>query len=305
MMLEKIKEVPFIDESRAVKLSTVDGKIVMERNDRVVWGYEKTALAAENIECYVEADKFFLLLPEIKSLSQDTCLHVELRNGAKYELAFLPVSWETQEMPTEYSDSITFKLADLMLCTLKNLVKPELQCIYIDEEGAVSCDFLSACINKTIKASSPFLLPADVQDLVDGRLCKVAVSEDKLFFEANDFGLVTSKPTHTVDVEGETPWWDGVRGLVDGVANYHSGESLSSSLKRLSVFADYIEFDGNKAVAGSNFEPFAFVDLSGRQYEIERLGRILSTASKMSEVNSNLVMANETSLFLLSPMEEA
>lgn len=304
-MLEKIKEVPFIDESKAVKIITREGKIVLERNDRVVWAYEKTALVAENINCYVEADKFFLLMGEIKSLTQDTCLHIELKNGAKYELPFLSVEWDSQDMPTEYSDSITFKLSDLMLCTLKNLVKPELQCIYIDEKGAVSLDFLSACISKTVKSSSPFLLPADVQDLVDGRLCKVAVTDDKLYFEANDFGIVTSKPTHVVEAEDEVPWWDAIRGLVEGASSFVSGDKLAEGLKRLSTFADYVVFDGEKATAGSNFEPFAFVDLSGREYEIERLSRILSTASKVSEVGGNLVLANDSNLFLLSPMEEA
>lgn len=305
-MLEKIKEVPFIDESKAVKLITKDGKIVLERNDRVVWAYEKTALPAENIECYVEADKFFLLLSEIKSLTQDTCLHVELKNGARYELPFLSVAWESQVMtPTDNADSITFKLDDLVLCTLKNLVKPELQCVYIDDKGAVSCDFLSACINKSIKSSSPFLLPADVQDLVNGRLCKVSVTDDKLYFEANDFGIVTTKPTHTVEVEDEMPWWEGVRGLIADVSSYTDGAKLAEGLKRLATFADYVTFDGERANAGSNYEPFAFVDLSGRQYEIERLGRILSTANKVAEVGGNLVLGNDSSLFLLSPMEEA
>lgn len=304
-MLEKIKEVPFIDESRAVKLVTVDGKIILERNDKVVWAYEKTTIAADAISCYVEADKFFSLMPDIKALTQDTCLHIELKNGAKYELPFLTVDWESQEMPTDYSDSITFKLADLMLCTLKNLVKPELQCVYIDERGAVSCDFLSACISKNVKSSKPFLLPADVQDLVDGRLCKVKVTDDKLYFESNDFGIVTSKPSHVVEEGEEMPWWDGVRALVDGVSSYVNGEALATGLKRLAIFDDYVEFNGERAIAGSNFEPFVFVDLSGRQYEIERLSRILSTANKVAEVGGNLVLANESNLFLLSPMEEA
>ncbi len=304
-MLEKIKEVPFIDESRAVKLVTVDGKIILERNNRVVWAYEKTVLPADGIACYVEADKFFSLFADIKSLTQDTCLHIELKNGARYELPFLSVDWESQVMPTEYSDSITFKLADLMLCTLKNLVKPELQCIYIDDKGAVSCDFLSACISKSVKSSSPFLLPADVQELVDGRLCKVKVEDDKLYFESNDFGIVVAKPTHVVEEGEDMPWWEGVRQLVEGVSSYVNGEALAAGLKRLAIFADYVEFDGERATAGSNFEPFAFTDLSGRQYEIERLGRILSTATKVSEVNGNMVLANDSNLFLLSPMEEA
>ena len=61
-MLEKIKEVPFIDESSAVKVFTRDGKIVLERTDRVVWGQETTTIESEGVSCYVEADKFFALI---------------------------------------------------------------------------------------------------------------------------------------------------------------------------------------------------------------------------------------------------
>ena len=45
-MLEKIKSVPFIDESEAVKVISIDGKIVLERNDRVIWASEKTSFEA-------------------------------------------------------------------------------------------------------------------------------------------------------------------------------------------------------------------------------------------------------------------
>lgn len=299
-MLEKIKEVPFIDESSAVKLSTLNGKLKLERNDRVVWAYETTETVAENINCYVEADKFLTLLPDVKALSQDTCLKVELKNGAKYELPFLDVSWEAIEMPEEYDDSITFHLSDLMLCTLKNLVKPELQCIYIDEQGAVSCDFITACISKTVKAHSPILLPPDVQDLVNGRLCKIKVTEDKIFIQANDFGIVTTKPSM-----GEDAWWDALRGMLEGSTGFVSAAALSDGLKRLAMFDKMVSFNGEKVVSGSNSEPFAFVDLDNRQYEIERVTKILSTASQITTNGDNLVLKNDSGLFLISPMEEA
>ena len=67
-MLEKIKEVPFIDESSAVRLITKDGKLILERTDRVIWASEATQLAVEGIDCYVEAEKFFSLLPDIKQV---------------------------------------------------------------------------------------------------------------------------------------------------------------------------------------------------------------------------------------------
>ena len=299
-MLEKIKSVPFIDESEAVKVISIDGKIVLERNDRVIWASEKTGLEAHNISCYVEADKFFALLPEIKSLEQGNCLKVTLKNNAVYELPYLDVSWEPVEMPEEYSNTITFKLADLMLCTLNNLIKPELQCIWIDEHGAVSCDFVSACISKSVKASKGFLLPPDVQPLVDGRVCKVEVTDGRIYILASDFAIATSRPT-----EGDDKWYEQLRGMLDGASEFTQGESLAEGLKRLALFADYITFDGDKALAGSNFEPFIFKDLNGAQYEIEKVSRIMSTASSIGEKDGNLIFKNESSMFLVSPQEEA
>lgn len=299
-MLEKIKAVPFIDESEAVKVISVEGKITLERNDRVIWASEKTNLEAHNISCYVEADKFFALLPEIKSLEQGTCLKVTLKNDAVYELPYLDVSWEPVEMPEEYSDSITFKLSDLMLCTLNNLIKPELQCIWIDEHGAVSCDFVSACISSGVKASKGFLLPPDVQPLVDGRICKVEVTDGRIYILASDFAIATSRPS-----EGEDKWYEQLREMLEGASDFVQGEKLAEGLKRLALFADYITFDGTKALAGSNFEPFVFSDVNGAQYEIEKVSRIMTTATKIGEKDGNLVFKNESSMFLVSPQEEA
>ena len=301
-MLETIKEIPFIDESSAVRvLATDSGKIVLERNDRVIWAREQTALESPNIDCYVEADKFFTLLPEIKSLVQSTCLEVTLKNGARYELPFLEVSWETQEMPENYSDSITFKLSDLVLCTLNNLIRPELQCIYIDQDGAVSCDFVSACISNDVKASKAFLLPPDVQALVDGRLCKVEVTEDKIFIKSSDFEIITSKPA----MEEGDEWYNDLRAIISGATSFKTAEALTESLKRLAMFADHIKFDGEKVIAGENYEPFAFEDLAGAQYEIEKVAKVASIAGQITAKDGNLIFKNDKSTFVVSPMEEA
>lgn len=300
-MLEKIKEVPFIDESSAVRLLTKEGKLVLERNDRVVWASEATTLpVATDLNCYVEAKKFFTLLPNIAELEQDTCLKVKLKNGAKYELPFMQSSWETQEMPTEYDNVIMFKLDDLMLCTLKNLIKPELQCVYIDSKGAVTCDFVSACISDNVKSNEPFLLPPDVQELVDGRQCKVKIDGDKIYIQSNDFSIITSKPTMSGDA-----WWEQLRQMLSEESTYVKTEALTESLKRLVLFGDYVSFDGEKAIVEANFEPFRFAQLPDKKYEIERLSKILTTADEMTEKSENLVLRNKSSKFLISPMEDA
>ena len=299
-MLEKIKEVPFIDESTAVRLITKDGKLILERTDRVIWASESTQLAVEGIDCYVEAAKFFSLFPDIKSLSQSSCLDIVLKNGAEYHLPFISVSWETQEMPAEYSNTITFNISDLMLCTLQNLIKPELQCIWIDKEGAVSCDFVSACISSTVKANEGFLLPPDVQELVNGRQCKVQIQDGKMYFQTSDFSIIASKPA-----EGEDKWYEQLRAMLDAETTYVKGEPLAEALKRLMLFSDYASFDGKVVTAGENFEPFEFEDIPDTKYEIERLAKILTTATEISNNAGNLILKNKVSRFLISPMEEA
>lgn len=298
-MLEKIKEIPFIDESAAVKVTSKNGKIVLERNDKVLWAQELTAIESEGIDCYVEAKKFFVLLDNIKSMKQSTCLEITLKNGAIYELPFLTVSWETIEMPEEYEDEMLFKISDLMLCTLRNLIKPELQCIYIDQEGAVSCDLISACISRQVKSDHPFLLPLDVQELVNGKICKVNAKDENIYIKGNDFSIATSKPTLTDD------WYDQLRGMIEGAEEFVSTETLNDSLKRLAMFDEYVSFNNGKIIAGNNHEPFLFRDLDDKHYEIAKLSKLSAVSDSVTELHDNLILRNENSLFLISAIDEA
>lgn len=298
-MLRKIKEIPFIDESRAVKVKSIDGKVVLERNDKVIWAQQSTSLEANGINCYVEAKKFFALYDNIKTLEQTTNLKVILKNGAEYELPFIDVSWEAPSTPEEYEDNIMFKISDLMLTTLKNLIKPELQCIYIDEKGAVSCDIISATISTEVKSSHPFLLPPDTQELVSGRLCKVNATTDSLYLKGNDFNIVTKKPTLTDD------WYDQLRAMTEGAEGFVPVNALKESIARLELFDDYVRFNGELVTAGSNFEPFGFKDLGDNTYEIAKLSTLLSTAKEIAELENNLILKNEGSTFLISAIDEA
>lgn len=302
-MLEKIKEVPFIDESSAVKVmsSRLGTTLLLERTDKVVWGKERIPLVSTGIDCYVEADKFYSLLPEIESLSQDTCLVITLKNGAKYELPFLPVSWEPQEMPETYEANILFKLDDLMLCTLSNLIKPDLQCIWVDSQGAVSCDFVSACVSNSIKSEKGFLIPPDVQQLINGKQCDVSVDEvgKHIYFEGEDFVLATTMP-EIVD-----EWWTTLREMLAADVSYIPVANLDVSLKRLKMFGDYVSFEGDKVVSNTNFEPFQFKDITGKKYEIEKILKLLDSVGSIAENGGNLNFKNDKSIFMVSPMEEA
>lgn len=299
MILDKVKAIPFVDESSAVKVVSVDGRIRLERTDRVVWAQEDTSLLSEGINCYVEAKPFFALFDEISSLKQTTCLEVKLKNGAEYELPFMDVEWDTVEMPDEYHDRILFKIEDLMLTTLRNLIKPELQCIWIDEKGGVSTDIVSACISKEVKSKHPFLLPLDVQELVVGKVADVNATGDTLFIKGHDFSIAVAKPIN------EDAWYDDLRAMLEGDPGFVPVGSLAESLKRLELFDDYVSFDGRTVRAGSNFEPFLFKDLGDNPYEIVKLSKLLSVSDSIGEIGNNLVLKNEGSMFLLAAMEEA
>lgn len=310
-MLEKMKEIPFIDESAAVKLtSNEDGSVSLERNDRVVWAKEICRFRQNptGISCYVEASKFFALIDEIDTLEQTTCLIVKLKNRAKYELPFLDVSWEQpSDLPEIFDGQIDFDLSDLMISTLKNLVKPELQCILIDPAGAVSCDFVTACFSRKLRFPVRFLLPADLQPLVDGKHCSVSIT-DKIYIRANGIEIVTAAPT-IEDME----MWETLRGMVaESPEATFDGSQLLESLKRLQLFGDYVSFDGERVKSGANFEPFPFPPFDDNAggaaenlYEIEKLMKILSTAKAVSESHCNVVLSNDSSTFLVSPLEDA
>lgn len=299
MILDKIKAIPFVDESSAVKITSMDGKTSLERTDKVTWAQEFMPLRSENISCYVEAKPFFALLPEIASMKETTCLEITLKNGAEYELPFVDVSWETVEMPETYHDRILFKIGDLMLTTLRNLIKPELQCIWFDEAGAVSTDILSACISTDVRSAHPFLLPLDVQELVLNKLAEVNAKTETLFIKGADFNIAVMKP------ESTDTWYDDLRGMIIGDAQFVPTSKLFESVKRLEIFADYLAFDGAVVKAGSNYEPFEFKDLGDNPYDILKLGKLLMVSTSIGEINNNLVLKNEGSTFLLAAMEEA
>lgn len=301
-MLDKIKAIPFIDESSALKVTSIDGKIVLERTDKVIWAQEKTTIENEGISCYVDAKQFFALYSEIKELKQGTCLKVELKNGAVYELPFMDVSWETVKMPTEYHDTLLFKIEDLMLTTLRNLIKPELQCIYFDKDGAVSCDIISACISNKVKSSYPFLLPLDVQELVVNKSAKVNANTDMLYIQGENFSIALVKPEITDE------WFNDLRNMISEDIEYVPVKALDESLKRLAIFGDYVSFHNDLVLAtgeGQHFEPFEFKDLGQNSYELEKVIKLLSVTSFIGECNNNLILKNEGSRFLISSMEEA
>lgn len=299
-MIEKIKPIPFIDESNAVKLTSLGGKLVLERTDRVLWAREKTQVDYVGQDCYVEASKFFVLLPEIKTLVVGTCLEVVLKNNAKYSLPFLEVQWESRVMPEGTPQVIRYDIEPLIVSTLSNLIKPELQCIYIDNQGAVSCDFISACFSPQLKSDIPFLLPADVQKLVLGDTCKTVVTDSQVGFMTDQYEIIVS-----VVLLGEDRWWEQLRDMMKGVSEFYSTTGLDSVMKRMALFVDYVSFDGSSVCGGTNKEPYQFHSLEGKIYEVSKLSALLDYVKEMTVANDALVLKGEKVSYMLSPLEEA
>ena len=214
-------------------------------------------------------------------------------------MPFIPVERATEEMPEEYSQSILFDIDDLMVCTLTNLIRPELQCIYIDSKGAVTCDFVTACINKTLKSDEPFLLPPEVQQLVKDITCQVQMEGEHICFRASNFDIKIAKPTLS-----EEPWWEDLRAMVEDVERFQPIGKLQQSVARLNMFGDYIQFTGDKVIADTSYEPFAFTNLGEKRYEIMGLSKILPVVTHIANNESVLVFKNLKSKFLVSAGEE-
>ena len=137
-MIEQIRAIPFIAESEAVKLLP----------DRRVERYTRILQASEflpsqlTLSCdrpvYVEAKKFFALLAATSTVSAEpTCLTVGLQNGAVYRLPFMDVQWDDMRpRPSGAPRSVETDIMGLSTCILGNNMRPELQCIYMDAQGA-------------------------------------------------------------------------------------------------------------------------------------------------------------------------
>lgn len=145
-MLELMRELGFIPQSRAIKLYNDDeGKAVGERYDKVTYLSEQLNITLTTSQAiYVESGRFLSLLPFIQSAeSEDNYLLVTLKNSAEYKLPYVEVEFDVINFG-EDSDrilSVTHSLDILKKTTLKNLVKPEMRCIYVDDKGAVSLIF--------------------------------------------------------------------------------------------------------------------------------------------------------------------
>lgn len=304
-MIEKVKRLPFIEESEVVRIDLDDH--IFERYDRTIRVIEKISnlidLKGEG-EIYTTAAELLPLLPLLKSISKhNDAAEVILTNGAKYILPGREVKFEP-DIQSDVEPEKTFKLklsGHLSATTLKNLLDPILQTIYIDPEGAVSTNSLNACLDSSITAPISLLIPPDLIELIVGTEVTVSLTSTTLLARTTE--AIIKVPIIPVP---ETNNFLLVRGYADGFpeTSWDKTEELEASLKRLMAFGEYASFTDNKVYVGNNYEPFKFMNAAtDLSYPIVDLLSMLPSVSKISCAGGNLLLKGNTHYFIISPKE--
>lgn len=303
-MIEKVKRLPFIEESEVVRIDLDDH--IFERYDRTIRVIEKISslidLKGEG-EIYTTAAELLPLLPLLKSISKHhDAAEVILTNGAKYMLPGREIKFEP-DIQSDFEPENTFKLklsGHLSATTLKNLLDPILQTIYIDPEGAVSTNSLNACLDSSINAPISLLIPPDLIELIAGTEVTVLLTSTTLLARTTE--AVIKVPIIPVP---ETNNFLLVRGYVaDLPETWDKTEGLEDSLKRLMAFGEYASFTNDKVYVGNNYEPFKFMNAeTNTSYPIVDLLSMLPSVSKISCAGGNLLLKGNTHYFIISPKE--
>ncbi len=310
MLTAQMKEVQLVQESKVLKIDPVAK--IFSRFDKTVYIKEPiaTAISITGMKpAYVEAAKFFALISEIKSIDlQQDCCHLTLSNGAEYKLPYFDIAWEDRNIDTTGCFSTKIKLANgrLSSATLKNLANPMLQCIYIDDATAVSCNSMVACIDGTTVSSKPLLLPPDVINFIEGQETEIFVL-DKQDEQGNvnttyvfNIGQgVVYVPAPSLDYK-ETA--DVLRdSLPENIERYPVG-TLFDSLKRLSASHETVVFTQDRVVADEDFEPFNFPKAnSSFQFNIQNLLSVIQQTKYIAQSEYALLLYGDKFLFMISP----
>ena len=315
-MLELMKELGFIPESRVVKLYKLDGKVVGERYDKVTYLREVLPDLDLTVDepVYVESGMFFPLIPFIQSATaRDNYLQVILRNGAEYKFPYIEIEFSRPEVP-DIAPSIEIEgeidLSILKKTALQNLVKPEMRCIYVDRNGAVSCNFLQGTVDRSLKSQNPILLPPDLIDYMQsgerGMICTIG---DLLFYTNRSTKWIWAPKSELEQSEdGEVPWYKSIyeqsnaAELQNLLSDIPAG--IEDSLKRLQFFGAEAIFYADKIMTGENFEPVAIPSAVGGIYTLEEVISVIPFAKQIAFFNSAMYLKNGDVTILVSEKEE-
>lgn len=316
-MLELMKELGFIPESRVVKLYRLDDKVVGERYDKVTYLREVLPDLDLTVEepVYVESGRFLPLIPFIqRAVACDNYLQVILRNGAEYKFPYIEIEFSRPEVP-DIAPSIEIEgeidLSILKKTALQNLVKPEMRCIYVDRNGAVSCNFLQGTVDTGLKSQNPILLPPDLIDYMQsgekGMICTIG---DLLFYTNRSTKWIWAPKSELEQAEdGEVPWYESIynqsRAAVE-LPHLFSDipAGIEDSLKRLQFFGTEAVFYADKIMAGENFEPVAIPSAIGGVYTLEEVVSVIPFARQIAFFDNAMYLRNGDVTILVSEKEE-
>lgn len=316
-MLELLKEMGFIPESRAVKLYCLDGKVVGERFDRVTYMREVIGTFPLEIQSpiYVEAGRFLPLVPFIDSAnSTENYLHVLLKNGAEYKIPYLEGIEFSRPQFSDDSPQVLLEgkidLSALKKTTLQNLVKPEMRCIYMDERGSVSCNFLQATVDKNLRSPCRVLLSPDIIDYipVSDSDSIIASIGDYLFYTDTVSRWIWAPKAEIEEVsDGEIAWYDTMYNLSDAVPEDYFvtvPPDIEGAIKRLSFFSDEAEFMEGRIVSGQNYEPLSLPQNASGKYTLEELGSVISIGKQIAFYENALFLRNDKVTVIVSEKED-
>lgn len=301
MLVDKMKDIQLVAESKVLKIDPKEK--VFSRFDKTVYIKEPipaTIQVSGQGPNYVEAGKFFTLFGEIQKIDllQDYC-HLTLKNGAEYKLPYLLTSWDDKATSLPATPAATIKLANgrLSSATLKNLANPMLQCIYVDDATAVSCNSMVACIDGTVTSGEPLILPPDIISLIEG-------SEASIYIDNGNYALKVGDAIVLVPIPGldYTETAELLRGtLPENIERFPVG-TLFDSLKRLSSQAEYVTFKPDRVQAGDNYEPFDFPKANQNYtYNIQNLLSVIQQAKNIAQSDYALLLYGDQFLFMISP----
>ena len=304
MIVNQLKEVQLVTESRAVKLDSATQ--TLQRYDRTVYVEEPTTIQLLGSgEAYVEALKFFTLFPDAERIEiEPNFVKLTLKNKAEYKLPMMDVRWEKNELPAQFNlkNSINIKLARgrLTSATLKNLANPMLQCIYMDQDSGVSCNSMVACIDGTTLPAQPILLPPDIVLLMEGKESQLEIIGQNFVVRIEEAFVVCAIPQYdysrTADVLRKS--------LPKTITKYPIG-FLFDAVRRLSAFGDFLSFDGEKVIVKDNFEPFKFLSAIPKfKYGAQYLLTIIPQVTHIAQSEFALLLYGDNFLFMISPEEE-
>lgn len=301
MLLDKVKEVQLVPESKLLKISPENR--MLSRFDKTVYAEEpipQSIKVSGMTEKYVEAAKFFALLPETDSLeiTENYCSLI-LKNKAEYKLPYYAADWQAPEFDVTQAYKVELKLAAdrLSTATLKNLANPVLQCIYIDEATGVSCNSMVACIDGTVTSQKLLILPPDIIGLVEGTAFTLYATDLNYFLKVGDASVFVPVPQLDYSEAAAT-----LRSALPENPEKYPVVGLLDSLKRLSALHETVIFNTDKIVAEDDFEPFNLPNANPSfVYSIQNLLSVVPHVKSITQTDYALLLYGDQYLFMISP----